>query len=69
MPPGAGAVGVCVGVCACSMGAYKDAYSVTGPPDKVIWEVDPEAKFVYVPGCPPKPETIILGIVKLLESL
>ena len=34
------------------MGAYKDAYSVAGPPDKVIREVDPEAKFVYVPGLP-----------------
>ena len=60
---------VMVGACACSMGAYKDAYSVTGPADKVIREVDPEAKFVYVPGCPPKPETIILGMVKLLGAL
>lgn len=61
--------GVCVGACACSMGAYKDAYSVTGPPDKVIHEVDPEAVFVYVPGCPPKPETIIMAVVKLLGGL
>ena len=60
---------VMVGVCACSMGAYRDAYSVAGPADKVIREVDPEAAFVYVPGCPPKPETIIAGMVKLLGEL
>jgi len=60
---------VCVGVCACSMGAYRDAYSVAGPPDAVIREVDPEARFVYVPGCPPKPEAIIAGIVRLLGEL
>jgi membrane-bound hydrogenase subunit mbhJ len=60
---------VLVGTCPCSMGVYRDAYSVAGPADKVIREVDPDAKLVYVPGCPPKPETIILGIVKLLEAL
>ena len=60
---------VMVGACACSMGAYKDAYSVTGPPDKVLREVDPDVQCVYVPGCPPKPETIVMGIVKLLGAL
>ena len=60
---------VCVGSCACTMGGYKDAYSVAGPVDKVIREVDPDAVFVYIPGCPPKPETIIMGIVKVLEAL
>jgi len=59
----------CVGVCACSMGAYKDAYSVAGPVDRVIREVDPDALFAYIPGCPPRPETIVMGILKLLESL
>ena len=62
-------VAVLVGTCACSMGIYKDAYSVAGPPDKVLREVDPDATFVYVPGCPPKPETIIAAVVKLLEAL
>lgn len=60
---------VLVGTCACTMGIYKDAYSVAGPADVVIREVDPDARFVYIPGCPPKPETIISGILKLLEAL
>ena len=42
---------------------------MSGPPDKVIREVDPDAKLIYVPGCPPKPETIIAGVVKLLGAL
>jgi membrane-bound hydrogenase subunit mbhJ len=62
-------VGVLIGTCACTMGVYKDAYSVAGPADRVIREIDPDARFVYVPGCPPKPETIIMGIVKILEAL
>jgi NADH:ubiquinone oxidoreductase subunit B-like Fe-S oxidoreductase len=24
---------------------------------------------VFIPGCPPRPEAIIFGVVKLLESL
>lgn len=60
---------VLIGTCGCTMGPYKDAYSVAGPADKVLLEVDPDAKFTYVPGCPPKPETIIMGVVKLLEAL
>lgn len=60
---------VCIGVCACSMGVFRDAYSVAGPPDKIIKAVDPDAIIAYIPGCPPKPETIIAGIVKALGTL
>lgn len=59
----------CIGACACSMGIFKDAYSVAGPVDKVIREIDPNAIFVYVPGCPPKPETMIMALVKALQKL
>ena len=59
----------CIGGCACSMGIFKDAYHAAGPVDKVIREVDPEAIIAYVPGCPPKPEAMILGVVKALGAL
>lgn len=48
---------VAVGACACSGGIFKDCYNVVGGIDKVI-PVD-----VYVPGCCPRPEAIIDGIV------
>ena len=58
-----------VGVCACSMGIFRDAYSVAGPPDKVIRAIDPGATFIYIPGCPPRPEAIIMGVVKALQAI
>jgi NADH:ubiquinone oxidoreductase subunit B-like Fe-S oxidoreductase len=53
---------VAIGACACSGGVFEGNYSVLGGVDKVI------PVNVYIPGCPPKPEAIIDGIVKLLES-
>jgi len=60
---------LCIGACACTMGIFKDAYHMTGPVDKVIREVDPDAIIAYVPGCPPRPEAIIAGAVKALSVL
>lgn len=54
---------VAVGSCAISGGAFQGCYNVVGHIDEVI-PVD-----VYVPGCPPRPEAIIDGVVKLLETL
>lgn len=58
-----------IGACACTGGIFKDAYHFAGPVDEVIREVDPNAIIAYVPGCPPKPEAMLLGIVKALAAL
>ena len=55
-----------VGNCGSEGGVFYESYSLAGPIDQII-PVD-----VYVPGCPPRPEAIIHGVVTAwvkLESL
>jgi ech hydrogenase subunit C len=54
---------VAVGACACTGGIFHDCYNVLGGADKLI-PVD-----VYVPGCCPKPETILEGIAQAAAIL
>jgi NADH-quinone oxidoreductase B subunit len=54
---------VAVGSCALSGGVFQGCYNVMGGIDQVI-PVD-----AFIPGCPPRPEAIIDGVVKLLSSL
>lgn len=54
---------VAIGECALSRGVFIHSYNCPLPLDRII-PVD-----VYIPGCPPKPEAIIGGVVKLLEKV
>jgi len=56
---------IAIGSCACGGGIFYDLenYAILGAPDSVI-PID-----VYVPGCPPKPEAIINGIVQGILKL
>lgn len=54
---------VAIGECSLSRGMFIHSYNCPVPLDKII-PVD-----VYIPGCPPKPEAMIAGIVKLIGKV
>ncbi len=54
---------IAVGSCSLEGGVFQGCYNICGGIDKVI-PVD-----AFIPGCPPRPEAIINGIIALLESL
>jgi NADH-quinone oxidoreductase subunit B len=54
---------VAMGDCTCSGGRYKRSYAVVEGIDRVM-PVD-----VYVPGCPPRPEGLIYGMLKLQQLI
>lgn len=54
---------VAVGACACSGGIFKDTYATSNGIDCIV-PVD-----VYIPGCPPRPQAIIYGILKALDRV
>jgi len=54
---------VAMGACASGGGPFKEGYSVVSGVDKLI-PVD-----VYIPGCPPTPQALINGLIKLQELI
>lgn len=52
-----------MGACASGGGPFKEGYNVVAGIDKFL-PVD-----VYVPGCPPTPQALLYGLIKLQEKI
>jgi Ni,Fe-hydrogenase III small subunit len=54
---------VAIGACACGGGVLQGSYCTAGGVDNVL-PVD-----VYIPGCPPRPQALIHGLLVALDRL
>ena len=54
---------IAVGACAVSGGPFKKSYHVVNGVDKIL-PVD-----VFIPGCPPRPEAMLYGMIQLQRKV
>jgi len=54
---------IAFGSCASSQGIFKNSYNRAVPVDEIV------PVTAYIPGCPPRPEAIIDGVVKVIKKL
>jgi Ni,Fe-hydrogenase III small subunit len=54
---------VAIGECSMSRGMFIHSYNCPLPLDKIV------PVNAYIPGCPPKPEAILSGAVKLIQTI
>lgn len=54
---------IAMGSCASAGGPFADSYAMNTGVDKVV-PVD-----VYIPGCPPRPESLIFGLMQLQQKV
>jgi len=63
---------IAVGSCASGGGIWYDTYATlggVGALSRILREKGVDADLIYVPGCPPRPEAIIYGIMLALNKV